>query len=147
MNKRFNFEDTVFILNVRIRMIRDFLKLDTDSSLFYSQTMSDLEFISSIMDKLMEKFLENMKFLDREAESDNLLDTEWQFSQILNEVSNSSSTFPPNIYTQMLPIISKLRKDSALRQKQIEASYVPTEHSMAEPVVSNAELNGLLGSA
>jgi len=146
MNKRINFEDTIFILNVRIRMIRDFLRLDTDSHLFYSQTMGDLEFISSVLDMLAEKFLNNLKFLDREVEADNILDAEWQFSQILNEISNNSSPFTPVNYPEMLTFISNLRKNSAKRQKQIEDSYVPAEHSMAEPVVSNAELNGLLGS-
>jgi len=127
-------------------MIRDFLRLDTDSHLFYSQTMGDLEFISSVLDMLAEKFLNNLKFLDREVEADNILDAEWQFSQILNEISNNSSPFTPVNYPEMLTFISNLRKNSAKRQKQIEDSYVPAEHSMAEPVVSNAELNGLLGS-
>ena len=127
-------------------MIRDFLRLDTDSHLFYSQTMGDLEFISSVLDMLAEKFLNNLKFLDREVEADNILDAEWQFSQILNEISNNSSPFTPTNYPEMLTFIANLRKNSAKRQKQIEDSYVPAEHSMAEPVVSNAELNGLLGS-
>jgi len=67
MNKRINFEDTIFLISVRIRMIRDLMRLDTDPSIFYSQTMGDLEFIGSVMDTLAVKFLENIKFLDREA--------------------------------------------------------------------------------
>jgi len=146
MNKRINFEDTIFILNVRMRMIRDLMKLDIDSNLFYSQTMGDLDFINSAMDILTIKFLDNLKFLDREVEADNILDAEWQFSQILNEISNNSDLFSPVSYPEMLTIIANLRKNSSKRQKQIEDSYVPAEHTMAEPVVSNAELNGLLGS-
>jgi len=147
MNKRINFEDTVFILNVRIRMIHDLMQLDTNTSLFYVQTMKDLEFISAVLDSLAEKFLDNLKFLDREVEADNILDTEWQFSQILNEISNNSSPFTSSGFPEMPALLSKFRKESAKRQKQIEESYVPTEHSLAEPVVSNAELNGLLASA
>ena len=146
MNKRINFEDTIFILNVRIRMIRDLMRLDTDTHLFYSQTMGDLEFISTVMDILSEKFLNNLKFLDREVEADNILDAEWQFSQILNEISNNQGIFSPNNYPEMMTFIANLRKNSIKRQKLIEGSYEPAEHSMAEPVVSNAELNGLLGS-
>jgi len=146
MNKHINFEDTIFILNVRIRMIRDLMRLDTDSHLFYSQTMGDLEFISSVMEKLTEKFLNNMKILDRDVEADNILDAEWQFSQILNEISNNTSPFSQTIYPEMITFIANMRKNSAKRQKQIEDSHVPTGHSMAEPVVSNAELNGLLGA-
>jgi len=147
MNKRINFEDTIFILNVRIRMIRDLLRLDTDTDLFYRQTMGDLEFISTALDMLTEKFLASLKFIDREIEVDNLQDAEWQFSQILNEISNNSSPFSPVQFPEAQTWITKLKKDSVKRQKQIEESYVPAEQSMAEPVVSNAELNGLLGSA
>ncbi|MDR3019607.1 MAG: hypothetical protein LBU66_01740 [Treponema sp.] len=146
MNKRINFEDTIFILNVRIRMIRDLIQLDTDPGLFYRQTMGDLEFISSILDILTEKFLENMKFLDRETEADNLLDAEWQFSQLLNEISGNSSPYSQARFPETQTWIDKLRKDTLKRKKQIEESYVP-EQSVSEPVVSNAELNGLLGSA
>jgi len=147
MNKRINFEDTIFILNVRIRMIRDLLRLDTDPSLFYRQTMEDIEFINSVLDMLIRKFLDNLKFLDREVEADNILDAEWQFSQIINEISGNSSPFLPSYYPEMPAIITKLRTDSLKRKKLIDETYVPVENAIAEPVVSHAELNGLLGSA
>jgi hypothetical protein len=108
--------------------------------------MGDLEFISSVLDILIGKFLDNLKFLDREVEADNILDAEWQFSQIINEISNNSSPFSSLLYPEMPAIIAKLRNDSLKRKKLIEESYVPTENTIAEPVVSNAELNGLLGS-
>jgi hypothetical protein len=146
MNKRINFEDTIFILNVRIRMIRDLLRLDTDEALFYHQTMADLEFTNTAMDKLSEKFLANLKFLDRETEADNLLDAEWQFSQLLNDISSNSSPYSGERFSELQTLIEKLRKDNAKRRKQIEDSSVPTGQSTSEPVVSNAELNGLLGS-
>jgi len=147
MNKRINFEDTIFILNVRIRMIRDLMHLDTDSGLFYNQTMSDLEFISSILDMLTGRFLENLKFLDREVEADNILDAEWQFGQLLNEISGNLSPFAPSIFPETQTIIAKLKANCIKRKKLLDDSYVPAETTITEPVVSNAELNGLLGSA
>jgi hypothetical protein len=128
-------------------MIKDLLRLDTDEDIFYRQTMGDLEFINSVMDIMTEKFLANLKFLDREAEADNLLDAEWQFSQLLNEFSNKSSPFSTTRFNETQIWIDKFRKDSVKRKKQIEESSGPSEQSAAEPVVSNAELNGLLGSA
>jgi hypothetical protein len=146
MNKRINFEDTTFILNVRIRMIRDLLQLDTDTDLFLRQTMGDIEFINTALDMLTEKFLANIKFLDRETEADNLTDAEWQFSQLLNEISNNSSPFSPAHFPETQTWIDKFRKDSGKRQKQIEEAYVPAGQNPNEPVVSHAELNGLLGT-
>ncbi|MCL2764868.1 MAG: hypothetical protein FWD40_06260 [Treponema sp.] len=147
MNKRINFEDTLFILNVRIRMIRDLMQLDTDADVFYRQTMDDLEFINSILNMLAEKFVANLKFLDREAEADNILDTEWQYGQLLNEISGNSSLFTPNLFPEVPVLVARLKTDSQKRKKLIENSYVPSEQSISEPVVSHAELNGLLGSA
>ena len=147
MNKRINFEDTIFILNVRIMMIRDLLKLDTEAKLFYGQTIDDVKFINLVLDMLSEKFLNNLNFLDRDIEADNILDAEWQFTQVLNELSNNSSPFSSIMSHEILTYIASLRKNSSDRQKKIEESYVPTEQSIAEPLVSNAELNSLLGSA
>jgi hypothetical protein len=128
-------------------MIRDLMKLDTDADFFYRKTMNDIDFISCALDMLTEKFVSNLKFLDRETEADNILDTEWQFGQLINEISSNSSTFNYSLFPEMPVFIAKLRGDSNKRKKQIEESYVPAEQSMNEPVVSNAELNGLLGSA
>jgi len=128
-------------------MIKDLLRLDVDQVLFYRQTMGDLEFISSALDVMTEKFLANVKFLDREIESDNLLDTEWQFSQLLNELSNRSNPYSNAYFPETQTYIDKFRKESEKRRKQLEEASVPAEQSMTEPVVSNAELNGLLGSA
>jgi len=128
-------------------MIKDLLRLDVDSALFYKQTMGDLEFISSTLDTMAEKFLTNMKFLDREIEADNLLDTEWRFSQLLNEISNRSSPYSSANFPETQTWVEKFMKESEKRKKQLEEASVPAEPSLTEPVVSNAELNGLLGSA
>jgi len=127
-------------------MIRDLLRLDTDPNAFYRQTMADLEFISSVLDTLIGQFLENIKFLDREVEADNILDAEWQFSQIINEIAGNSSPFSPVVFPEMSITLAKLRGESLKRKKSVEESYVPSDNIIAEPVVSNAELNGLLGS-
>ena len=145
MNKRINFEDTIFILNVRIRMIRDLIHLDTDAHLFYTQTLVDMEFINSIMNTLTEKFLDNLKFLDRETEADNIQDALWQIDQLITEITGNSCPFAASLFPEMPAFIAKLKADNNKRKKQIEEFYIPAESSN-EPVVSHAELNGLLGN-
>lgn len=146
MDKHVNFEDTIFILNSRMRMIHDLLRLNTDAELFLQQTLGDLEFIGSTLEMLTTKLLVNTKFLDRELEADSISDTEWQFSQLLAEFSKNQGPFSPNRFPETLPWITRLKKDSARRQKQIDESYVPSEHTSAESVVSQAELSELLGA-
>jgi len=146
MNKRINFEDNMFVISLRIKMIRDLLKLDTDGALFYKQTMNDLEFIDSTMNMLSEKFLNNLKILERDAEAENILAVEWDFGQILNQISNNSNLFSPADYPEIPVLIANFKKNSAKREKQIEDSYVPAGHSTSEKTVSKAEITGLLGS-
>ena len=146
MNKHVNFEDIIYILNVRIRMIKDLFHLDIDFDLFHSQTMKDLEFINSMMNTLTDKFLKNQNFLDRETDAEGILDVEWQFSQLLNEISNNINQYSFANTPETQTLIAALKKESIIRKKQIEESCTPAESSMSEPVVTYSELNGLLGS-
>ncbi|MDR2952612.1 MAG: hypothetical protein LBU82_05160 [Treponema sp.] len=147
MNKRINFEDTIYILNVRIRMIRDLLQLDTDSDLFFHQTVEDLKFISSTLGVLTDKLIANPKFVDRELEADNLSDAEWQFNQIVCEFLKDCGSFPPAQFAEISSWISTLREESAKRQKLINEAYVPEGTALTEPVVTYTELSRLLGTA
>ena len=144
MTKQIDFEDTIFILNVRIRMIRDLLRLDTDTDIFYNKTIEDLDFIGSVMNGLTEKLLANPRFLDRDIEAGNLAETEWQFSNLLNEFSDESSPFSISRYPQSSQLISKLRAESSKRTNLINETLVTADSSQSEPVVSIAEMSELL---
>ena len=144
MNKQVNFEDAIFILNLRIRMIKTLLQLDVDPAIFLKQTLKDLEFIDSTLEMLTEKFLVNIKFHDREAEAENLSDTEWKLSQLLFEIGNHKGPLSVEKYPDIRNMLEKIKKNSGKRHKEIDDSCQPTEGIQAEPVVSHAELNGLL---
>jgi hypothetical protein len=128
-------------------MIRDLLQLDTDTDLFFRQTIEDLRFVSSILGVLTDKLIANPKFVDRELEADNLSDAEWQFSQIISEFLKECGSFPPAQFAEISAWISSLREESAKRQKLINEAYIPEGTALAEPVVTYAELSGLLGTA
>jgi hypothetical protein len=144
MNKRINFEDNIFILNGRIRIIRDLLILDTDPDLFLEKTVEDIDFIDRTLDALLENLIENKRLLERDAEFDNLSDLEWQFTRVLSDFLDNSG----NISAARFPIlkgkISLLRKRSQDRQKAMDSSRIQGESSLSEPVVSSLELSELL---
>jgi hypothetical protein len=144
MNKRINFEDNIFILNGRIRMIRDLLILDTDPDLFLEKTIEDIDFIDKTLETLLENLIENKRLLERDVEFDNLSDLEWQFARVLSDFLDS----PGNISAAQFPVlkgkISMLRKRGQDRQKVMENSRAQTEPSLSEPVVSSLELSELL---
>ncbi|MCL2066661.1 MAG: hypothetical protein FWG99_04270 [Treponema sp.] len=144
MNKNVNFEDTIFILNVRIRMVRDLLRLDTDTNLFLHKSMDDLEFIGSSLEILTEKLLANTKFIDREGESDNLCDAEWQFNRLLTEFAGDSSPFSAARFPEIEKDILKLKAESSRRRRLIDETSTPSELSESGPAVSRAELSELL---
>ena len=134
-----SFEDSVFIINMRIKMIRDILRLNPPHEFFLEKCIDDLVFIDWVLSCLCDQ-CSGINELDYAS------DTEWQFSQLLNEISNNSSPYSQLYFPETQTWIDKLRKESSKRKKQIDDSYVPSEQSVSEPVVSHAELNGLLGS-
>jgi hypothetical protein len=144
MNKRINFEDNIFILHTRIRMIRDLLALDTDPDLFLEKTIDDINFIDKVLETLLGNLMENKRLLERDKAFDDLSDLEWQFSQALSEFFNS----PGNISAAQFPIlkekVSHLRDRSTGRRKTMDESRSISESSVTEPVVSSVELSELL---
>jgi hypothetical protein len=144
MNKRINFEDNIFILNVRIRMIRDILVLDTDPDLFLEKTMEDIDFINNTLEALLGNLIENKRLLERDTEFDNLSDLEWQFSQALAEFLNGGGNISAAQFPMLKGKITMLRKYSQDRKKAVEDARSPAESPAAEPVVSSLELSELL---
>jgi hypothetical protein len=132
-------EDTIFIVCMRMRMIRDTLRLNPPPDLFLDKCLDDLCFINHILVSLARMITENSGgFVDY------LLDTEWQFSQILLEFSVDSSPFSIRAFPVTREKIASLRSESDARRKALEESFV-LAGDLAEPVVSSAEISGLLG--
>jgi hypothetical protein len=142
---RLNFEDSIFILNMRIRMIKDTLRLTPPPELFMERCLDDLAFVNGILDLLVHAFVENDGPQNGNGDADYLLDTEWQYNQLLTEFSLESSPFPAQVYPEVIQKIALLRDSSNIRRKTIEETIPPSEIAQAEPVVTSAELNGLLG--
>ena len=132
-------EDSIFIVGMRMRMIRDTLRLNPPPDLFLEKSLDDLSFINHVLISLSQMITENNGgFVDY------LLDTEWQFSQLLIEFSVDSSPFSIRAFPDTREKISSLRTESDARRKTLEESFV-LAGDLAEPVVSSAEMNGLWG--
>lgn len=135
-----NLEDTIFILNVRIRMIKDTLRLNPPPELFLERSMDDLVFIDTVLAQLTGTLSENgSRYLDYVS------DTEWQFNQLLTEFTLDSSPFSVTVFPDTRNKITALHDNSDTRRKAHDAFSLPAEIARAEPVVSSAELSGLLG--
>ena len=133
-----SFEDSIFIINIRIKMIRDILRLNPPSELFLEKCMDDLVFIDWALSCLGEQCRGENQF-------DYASDAEWQFSQLLTEFSFESSPFPYQSFPKIGEKVAQLRSSSMARRKTLEESEIPVEMAKAEPLVSSAELSGLLG--
>jgi len=133
-------EDTLFIVGMRMRMIRDTLRLNPPPDLFLEKSLDDLCFINHILVSMSQMITGN----GNNGFVDYLLDTEWQFSQLLIEFSVDSSPFSIRAFPQTRDKIASLRTESDARRKTLEESFV-LAGDLAEPVVSSAEMSGLWG--
>jgi hypothetical protein len=145
MRKYINIEDAVFILNMRVRMLRDMLILDPDPEIFLGQALNDLEFIGNALEALTGNLLERRQF-DQNGEYDHISDLEWQFSRLLTEFALDSSPFAASRFPAIQEKIEQLKNGSAAREQALNESGAGGEQSQTEPVVSSAELSQLLQS-
>ena len=136
MDKQINFEDTIFILNVRIRMLLDLLCLDINPDVHLEKTLDDLSFIDNILNSLYKYLTENRAFLDREDELDKLTDLEFRFDQLLTGIGRSFPAAGERAFFY--------RNSSAERRHKLDETRSPAEQSASEPVVTYQELNELL---
>jgi hypothetical protein len=144
MSKQINFEDNIFILNTRIRMIRDLLILDADPDIFLDKTLTDVDFIDAALGVLLRDLIENTHLIERNGQFYNLYETEQQFLAVLWDLGNGPGTVSLSPYPALKDKIALMREHSLERQKNIEEHITTTEASPSEPVVSSNELNELL---
>ena len=144
MNKRVNFEDSIFILMMRIRMIRDIITLDADPELFLEKTLDDISFADHCLRILLGDLQENNRLIEREELLEHLSELEWQFSQVLQELLDHDGNIS---IREIPPVQEKIAafRNSSLERRKIAGNLMPVEGSLpGEPVVSSDELTELL---
>jgi hypothetical protein len=144
MNKRINFQDNIFILNTRLKILRDLMILDTDPVLFLEKTIDDIDFMDHTLEALLEHLQDNERLFDRDEALDYLSDLEWDFSQVLGEFSNNSGSISAASYPAILERVHILRDRSNERRKTIGDARGSVAGAVMENAVSSDELNELL---
>jgi len=152
------FEDTIFILNIRIRMVRDTMRLNPPGELFMERCLDDIAFIDNVLTTLAQQITEDSEqegSIDTDADGtannaassvvDYAADTEWQFSQLLTEFLLESNAFSSRATSTERGRIILLREGSNARRKVFEKFSTSSQADLAEPVVSSTELSILFG--
>jgi len=126
-------------------MIKDTLHLNPPPDLFLEKSLDDLVFLDGALALLVRTIMENSDQYSGHGESEYIADTEWQFTQVLTEFLLESSPFSAHVLPETMQKITAMRASSEARRKIMEATGLPSEIAQSEPVVTSAELNGLLG--
>ena len=146
MTKLVNYEDSMYLIYIRINLIRDLLALDADPELFLNKTLDDIEFIDNSLELLLNGLSDNSQLGERANLLDHLSELEWQFFQAVSELLRDEKAFLPaesGIIREKLTIV---RSQSHERRKKAE-SFEPAPSSgqnSLKPVVSSKELDELL---
>jgi hypothetical protein len=145
MNKRINFEDSIFIINTRIRIIRDMLLLDTDPDLFLEKTLDDVNFIDKTLAILLDQLSNNKRFIERTEQFHNLSEAERTFAEVLSDMINGDSAISSGRFPAIRDRLTLLWNHARERRKTIDNTAGPeTGGTPTDPVVSSDELNELL---
>jgi hypothetical protein len=144
---RLNFEDTIFILNMRIRLLRDTLRLNPPPEFFLNKVLDDLEFLDGILGTFTRDLVENGTTNPVAGElAEYITDTEWQFSQLVTEFSINSGSLSISAFPLIQEKTTVLCVNSNTRRMLIDKSGITMVAAQTEPVVTSAEFIGLLGS-
>jgi hypothetical protein len=110
--------------------------------------MADLEFIDKSLDKLLELLEQSTRFIDRETQFHNMIETEEAFDKLLKAFLNEDSTFIKTNSAEASLFKGKVMQisgNAANRKTHLEDETLALAgNSVQEPVVSPMELSELL---
>jgi hypothetical protein len=146
MNKNLNYEDNIFILNTRIRMVSDLLFLDADPGLYFDKMVEDLDFIGRTSKILLQSLMENKQLMEWDEQIHNLYDTEERYFEVLSRILSSNASFSINKFPVIAEIVGALAAGCTERQRTIKENMENETSSTARDprVVSVDELTALL---
>jgi hypothetical protein len=98
MKQPLNYEDNIFILNMKIHGIADILRLDADPDLFLERTLDDIDFIGEKLCILQESLTRNNQLVSKKELTDGLYDTYKRLLDLLNDMLGGTGSFSVRRY-------------------------------------------------
>jgi len=144
MNKRVNFEDSLFILMMHLRLIQDIITLDADPEFFLGKTLDDIYFTDRILGVLLGSLQENSFLIEREELLEHLADIESRFTQVLQDLLNCDGNISIRSAPSIMEKVVACRNNSLARQETIARLNPVGTRKSSSPIVSSAELTELL---
>lgn len=145
MHTHINFEDSIFIINTRIRIIRDMIVLDADPELFLEKTLDDVNFIDRTLSILLEQLSANKHFIERTEQFHNLAETERIFGEVLSDQIDGDSAISAGQFPKIRDRLTLLWNHTQERRKTI-GNIIDSESEgvLIDSLVSSDELSELL---
>jgi len=144
MNKRVNFEDSLFILMMRIRMIRDTITLDVDPELFLEKILDDIYSTDNALTVLLGYLKESNRLFEREELLEQFSEAEWLFSQVLTELLSHNGNLSIQEIDPEKEKLLVFRKNSIERRRIAENLSPADSGTSGSPIVSSDEITELL---
>jgi hypothetical protein len=144
MNKQVNFEDNIFILMMRTRMIRDMITLGADPELFLEKTLDDICFTNETLGILLAYLEQNQHLIEREERFEQLQNAEEQFSMVLQGLLCKGGNFSVRGSSSLEEKLAVFQKSSLERQKAAGKLRHIEEELDDSPPVSSLEIAELL---
>ena len=145
MYRQMNYEDNIFILNVKIRAISDMLLLDADPDIFLERTLEDLDFIGAKLILLQEYLALNEQLISRNQQLHNLDETYERFFNLLNGMLRGAGCFNADSFPFIREPVNKLIAHCVNGQKQLKELMAMAGGNITDSrLVSTDELTALL---
>jgi hypothetical protein len=142
MKQPLNYEDNIFILNMKIRGIADVLRLDADPDMFLERTLDDIDFIGAKLCILQEKLTRNNQLVSKKELADGLYDTYKRLLDLLNDMLGGTGSFSVRCYPFLEETIKGRVSFYTERQKLLAVRE--TEAESVPEIVGASEMAALL---
>ena len=142
MDKHSSIEDSIFVLSMKIRVIRDTITLNADGDLFLTKTLDDVQFINQTMKALLEYLRDTRQLPDRDGLLECFSELEWQFSQTLSVLLGHRG----NLSVQDSPTLrEKLQifQSSCVERQRLIETLLPARPGQGSAPVSPHEMDEL----
>ena len=91
--KVINYEEDIFFLNLKLKSLKDGLKLDIDASFFMQKVKEDILFISNVINHIYRALTDNIHMLKRMEYMKSLQRLMQQFSSLLENIVHKRFVF------------------------------------------------------
>ena len=116
MAKRISYDDNLFFIGEKVRILTDCLDLDIDATIFLDKIVDEILFIENALSSIYQSLMENDLLLERPDHLHSLMRAKGRFAHLLESLARADLTFSAHV----VPFEGKFKASAASQREDID---------------------------